>query len=290
MAEQNSARGLSRRRFLRLLAFGMGTSVVGSGGSLYYAVRIEPFSVATTRLELPIGGLDRAFDGYRLAQISDIHMDGKMTAAHLAYIAALVNDWRPDAIALTGDFVTITPLAPHLDALRQSLPLFRASDGVFAVLGNHDYWTDAAAVRATLTASGLLEIGNAVHTLQHGAGRLHLCGVDDVWENKARLDIVTAALPAGEVALLLCHEPDYADTVAATGRFSAQFSGHSHGGQVWIPYVGPPVLPYLGEKYPAGYYRVGDMHLYTNRGVGTVSPRVRLNCRPEITFFTLRSA
>ena len=83
------------------------------------------------------------------------------------------------------------------------------------------------------------------------------------------------------------HEPDYADEVAADGRVSLQLSGHSHGGQVRLPFIGPPLLPYLGRKYPAGLYRVGGMWLYVNRGVGLISPPVRFNCRPEVTQLTL---
>jgi uncharacterized protein len=88
---------------------------------------------------------------------------------------------------------------------------------------------------------------------------------------------------------LLAHEPDYADISAATGRFDLQISGHSHGGQVIIPFIGPLVVPAYGEKYPLGQYQVGNMIQYTNRGVGTINPAVRFNCRPEITIFTLRA-
>jgi predicted MPP superfamily phosphohydrolase len=88
--------------------------------------------------------------------------------------------------------------------------------------------------------------------------------------------------------VLLAHEPDYADTVAADGRVCLQLSGHSHGVQVRVPFLGPLVLPYLARKYHAGLYAVGDMRLYVNRGVGLVAPAVRLNCRPEVTLVTLR--
>ncbi|MBZ0286049.1 MAG: metallophosphoesterase, partial [Anaerolineae bacterium] len=87
----------------------------------------------------------------------------------------------------------------------------------------------------------------------------------------------------------LAHEPDYADISAATGRFDLQISGHSHGGQVVIPFIGPPVVPPYSKKYPLGRYQVGTMIQYTNRGVGMISPAVRFNCRPEITVFTLRT-
>jgi predicted MPP superfamily phosphohydrolase len=91
------------------------------------------------------------------------------------------------------------------------------------------------------------------------------------------------------VAILLAHEPDFADTSAATGKFDLQVSGHTHGGQVVVPFLGPPVLPYLGQKYHTGLYKIGNMFQYTNRGVGMNRLAVRFNCRPEITMFELES-
>ena len=99
-----------------------------------------------------------------------------------------------------------------------------------------------------------------------------------------------ARLPRTGAALLLAHEPDFADITPPPGRFDLQLSGHSHGGQVVIPFLGPPTLPEIGEKYPSGRYQVGGMIQYTNRGVGMVRPHVRLNCRPEITLLTLHAA
>jgi hypothetical protein len=158
------------------------------------------------------------------------------------------------------------------------------------VLGNHDQWPTPAIIRQVLRESSILDLSNTVETLRRGRAALHLAGVDDAWHGLARLDRVLARLPAGGAALLLAHEPDFADTSAATGRFDLQLSGHSHGGQVVLPFVGPPTLPEMGEKYPSGRYLVGGMVQYTNRGVGMVRPHVRLNCRPEITLLTLQAA
>ncbi|MDH5508153.1 MAG: metallophosphoesterase, partial [Anaerolineae bacterium] len=117
---------------------------------------------------------------------------------------------------------------------------------------------------------------------------LHWAGGDDIWENQDRLDLVLEMLPEEGCAILLAHEPDFADTSAATGRFDLQISGHSHGGQIIFPVIGPPVVPWLSEKYPLGLYQLGEMLQYTNRGIGMVGPpHVRFNCRPEITVFTL---
>ena len=102
-----------------------------------------------------------------------------------------------------------------------------------------------------------------------------------------RLDQVLDKLTDDSPAILLAHEPDFADISSKTGRFAMQVSGHSHGGQVIVPFHGPLVLPYLGQKYPKGLYRLGQMVQYTNRGVGMIYPYVRFNCPPEITLFVL---
>jgi predicted MPP superfamily phosphohydrolase len=118
---------------------------------------------------------------------------------------------------------------------------------------------------------------------------LTLVGLDDVWERKHDLRAALAGVPDDECKLLLVHEPDYADE-AAHYPVDLQLSGHSHGGQINLPGYGRPVLPYLGQKYPAGLYQVGLMALYTNRGLGVISPPVRFNCPPEVTLLTLRAA
>jgi hypothetical protein len=138
-----------------------------------------------------------------------------------------------------------------------------------------------------LTEAGITVLRNAAREVEAG---LWVAGVDDVWEQHADLDDALAGVPAGAAVVLLAHEPDYADTVAADGRVGLQISGHSHGGQVRWPLFGPPILPYLATKYYTGQYQVGDMWLYVNRGVGLISPAVRFNCRPEVTFLTLRRA
>jgi predicted MPP superfamily phosphohydrolase len=180
-------------------------------------------------------------------------------------------------------------LAAYRASLTDALRMLRAADGSFAVLGNHDHWSDPNMIRGMLDRVGVRNLSNAAHTLRRGEATLHLAGVDDVWEQQDRLDDVLDVLPDEGAAILLAHEPDFADDSALTGRFDLQLSGHSHGGQVNLPLFGRPRLPRLGLKYPAGLYQVQSMQLYTNRGLGVVWPRVRFNCRPELTVFTLES-
>jgi predicted MPP superfamily phosphohydrolase len=260
---------------------------LGAGGAAY-ASKVEPGWVDVTSLSLELPRLASEFDGYRLVQISDIHMDDWMTRSRLAEVIELVNRQEPDLVAITGDFFTLRPRG-HGPDMTSALGELAARDAVVAVLGNHDHWEDPISVREVLGASGVIELSNTVHTLWREAAELYVAGVDCVWEHQDRLDLVLDALPDTGAAILLVHEPDFADVSAATGRFELQISGHSHGGQVIIPFRGPPILPRHAKKYPVGLYRIGDMLHYTNRGVGTVPPRLRFNCRPEITVFTLRA-
>ncbi len=280
---------LSRREFLKTsLGVMLGMTALGAGG-LAYARTVEPGWIDITQLRLRLPRLSPAFHGYRLVQISDIHMDHWMTRERLAGVVRLVNDQRPDLVAITGDFVThgYRRRAGNLEGPLGSL---RGRDGAVAVLGNHDHWSSPAFVRSVISDSGIVNVSNRVHTVQRGRDVLHVAGVDDHWVGQDRLDLVLDRLPPQGAAILLAHEPDFADIGAATGRFDLQISGHSHGGQVRLPLLGAPILPPYGRKYPLGLYTVAGMLLYTNRGVGMLRPHIRLNCRPEITVYTFEAA
>lgn len=278
---------ISRRTLLKL-------SVIPAFGVFFatyrYSASVEPENIQIVEQELILPRLAPAFDGYRLVQISDIHMGTGMTQERLSRIVRMINAQQPDLVAITGDFVTHGDVEPLADSLIQPLRQLQTADGVMAVLGNHDHVTDADAVRRVLEAAGVRNVSNTFYTLERGDQRLHIAGVDSVWYQKDRLEAVMSELPEDGAAILLAHEPDHADKSAATGRFDLQISGHSHGGQVVMPLINRPLaLPHHGRKYPRGQYQVGSMIQYTNRGIGTSFPPVRFNCPPEITVFTLRA-
>src|SRR4051794_34574035 len=211
-------------------------------GALVYAREVEPYWVALERVTLTLPRLAPPFDGYRIVQISDVHLDGWMTPERLESIVDLVNKQEPDLVAITGDFVAVC--SDYISGLSGPLSRLRAPDGAVAVLGNHDHLNDADAVRRALSSAGVVDVSNAVHTLRRDGAALHLCGVDSVMEGYDRLDEVIYTLQDAEpgCAVLLAHEPDFADKSAATGRFDLQLSGHSHGGQVRIPFLGSPLV------------------------------------------------
>jgi uncharacterized protein len=256
--------------------------------ALLYAKFIEPNWIEINSMELTLPHLAAEFNGYRIVQISDIHTDRSTTHKRLTHIFSLVNQQKPDLVAMTGDFITggSEKFLPKFEA---TLNQIQAKDKIVAVLGNHDYWADPKPISQALTQNGILNLGNEVYTLQRGNSKLHIAGVDDIFMGKQRLDLVLSKLTDNSAAILLAHEPDYADTSAATKRFDLELSGHSHAGQIRLPFFKPPILPELGRKYYSGLYQVGEMMHYTNRGIGTTGLHLRFGSRPEITVFTLKA-
>lgn len=251
-----------------------------------YVCAIEPnwYDIHSVRLELP--HLAPEFDGYRIVQVSDIHADRWMTQKRLARIVDRINQQHPDLVALTGDFVTRSPeiFAPTLSTFKALQP----KDNIVAVLGNHDVVTNPQPIQEALELAGVKVLVNQSITLQRQNSQLHIAGVGDVWFKFSNLASILTELPKEGAAILLAHEPDFADVSASTHRFDLQLSGHSHGGQVHIPFI-KRLVPHLAHKYPVGQYQVGSMIQYTNRGVGMAPLHLRFNCRPEITVFTLTS-
>lgn len=288
----NDRKKVTRRDFLKLVrhAF-LSSTVLTVSGVGYYSALVEPGTCSVEIIPLTLERLSASFSGLRVAQISDIHMGGWMNLERFQQVADLILAEKPDVLLITGDFLLGREVTDGteqaIEDLTKVLSPLAASIPSFAVLGNHDYWIDAQAIRRMLASSGVADLTNTVFTLTRGGDKLHLCGVDDIWEGNVRLEDVTAQLEDNHAAILLAHEPDYADISAATGKFDLQISGHTHGGQVAIPWVGPPILPYLGQKYHTGLYKVRDMFQYTTRGVGMARLPFRFNCPPEVTLFIL---
>jgi predicted MPP superfamily phosphohydrolase len=281
-------RSISQRRhkisFLQKVFVGLLSVVIGLG---FYVHFIEPNWYDIQQVQLTLPRLSSEFDQYHIVQLSDIHADPWMTPKRIERLIQLVNRQKPDLVVLTGDYVTIQPqrYAPSLKALQRLV----SKDGTIAVLGNHDiFFLKPHLIRDTFESVGIPVLHNEVFDIQRNGSVLHVAGVGDVWAKQADLAPILATLPETGAAVLLAHEPDFAVESAATRRFDLQLSGHSHGGQIHIPFT-KRVAPNLAELYPAGQYQVGSMIQYTNRGVGMSMLHVRFNCRPEITVFTLKA-
>jgi uncharacterized protein len=290
--ESSPVKKLTRRKFLQRAGLGAGVVAIGLAG---YSSLIEPNEVDVTKLELKVPRLAATFDGFKIALLSDFHFGPYTGEREVSAAVRAANELHPDVMALLGDFVT-EPMtgdsrsgAKKAEPCAQVLSGLRSRLGTFAVLGNHDYATDPELVADALQSHGVTLLRNANRAFEQDGARLWLLGVSDVDFGLANLADALTKVPEAETKMLLAHEPDFADHSSQHG-IDIQFSGHSHGGQVRIPGVHPLWLPPLAKKYYDGYYRVGPMQLYTNRGIGTVGLPFRFCCPPEVTLVTLRAA
>jgi predicted MPP superfamily phosphohydrolase len=248
--------------------------------------RFNPGDFGVVKVKINIPGLPTLFQGYRIVHISDIHYGQWISADRLKGVVGLINQQEPDIVAITGDFVSYS--GRNVEDLILALKEIRARDATVAVLGNHDYWVSAQRVRSILSESKIIELNNDVYTVTREGCALYIAGVDSTTLKKNQLDKVLQKLPPNGPAILLVHEPDFAQISAETKRFSLQLSGHSHGGQFVIPKLGTPFRGDGFRKYPLGRYQVGEMVQYTNRGLGTNAFWIRINCAPEITVIDLQ--
>jgi predicted MPP superfamily phosphohydrolase len=276
----NFARDFLSKTIRAILHTPFGIGLLGISRIFYPQKSGNWLDINSIRLELP--RLSPEFEGFRIVQISDIHIGTWITKKQLAEAVNIANQLQPDVVVLTGDFVTFEPERFANDLISE-LSRFSPKIATLAILGNHDHWADASILRRIFSDAGIIDLSNSVYTLQRGSNCLHIAGVDDYMVGKARLKKVLQELPAHGAAILLAHEPDFADISAQTGRFDLQLSGHAHGGQVNLPWIGPPFLPGFGRKYYSGLYKIDGMYQYTNRGLGTAELQIRINCRPEIT-------
>jgi predicted MPP superfamily phosphohydrolase len=258
-----------------------GGAALSSGYELY---RSGTFEQSTIRL--PVNNLPDSFHGFTIAFISDIHAGIFMSAERMHSYAASVNALGADMIVITGDFVNL-----HLDEVYPFREAFRdlsAPQGVFGVLGNHDYYTrQVDEVAREIERTGISLLRNRYLPIQRRGDSIHLAGIDDTG------DTGTAARGFAEVAgkpsrptsrILLCHRPYYFKEATAAG-FDLVLSGHTHGGQVVLGQIGRDVLApaRIVSPYVSGLYSEGGSKMYVSRGLGTVSIPIRFNCPPEIT-------
>ena len=279
----------TRRNFL------IGTGVTAAGLALYSG-EIARHEVDIVDRPISITNLPASFHGYRIVQLSDIHLDEYTEPFFLERIVHKVNTLAPDLVLVTGDFIThgsLTFIAGG-HAIRRCAEILTTLTAPlrYGCLGNHDVAFDPATVINTLHAHGTPVLVNQYLPIERKGDRIWLCAVDDPGTSHPNLDLALPEKPDGPV-ILLAHEPDYADDVVAHPRgplVDLMLSGHSHGGQIRLPFLGPLILPPMAEKYPEGHYLFNRMQLYVNRGIGTVGLPLRLNCPPEITLITLQPA
>lgn len=273
--------------------------VCGIAGLAVYGVEIDRHWLEITPYEVYIPGLPAEFEGFRALQLSDIHIDEFTEPYFVREAVDHINRLAPDAIFITGDFVT-HQLFPKKFAEGSAWQCANILSRLqcprrFAIFGNHDVLVGEKIVGTALEDNGIPVIRNSHVPLERGKARIWLAGVDDPVMGHPDPD---AAIPESirnrpnEPVILLCHAPDYADRLLrhpAGQSVALMLSGHTHGGQIHIPFLPLMHLPPLGRKYVEGWFKLESMQLHVNRGLGTVGVPVRFDCAPQLSLLTLRS-
>jgi predicted MPP superfamily phosphohydrolase len=275
---------LTRRRFFKGLA---AAGLVGASGASAYGLWFEPFDYELTETDVFIRGLPTAFEGFRVAQISDVHHSRLVPVEEVRRVVALANEARPDLIALTGDYTTSR--RRYVEPCAEALGGLRAPEGVWAVLGNHDHYTDAELTTRALERRKINVLSNANTLLRRGTGELRLAGVDDWGWGKADWGRALGGVDLSRPSVLLSHEPAVLDMPETRG-VSLILSGHTHGGQIRLPFVGAPARFVEEFRYLRGLYEREGTQLYVSRGTGMIGLPLRMGARPEIAVIRLRKA
>jgi predicted MPP superfamily phosphohydrolase len=271
-----------RNRALAVLGFASATMLIGMASAL----RVP----AVRRVEVDLPDLPQALDGYRIVQISDVHIGSILRRGFARRLVERCNALQADALAITGDLVDgrVHHLADEVAPLSE----LRARDGVFFVTGNHDHYSGADAWSEHLASLGIVPLRNRQHRIERGGSALLLAGVDDLSSRRARtsrggfdLDAALAGWDGVEPLVLLAHDPRTFDLARHRG-VHLQLSGHTHDGQLW-PFR---YMVRLQTRWLAGLYHVGRSALYVSRGTGFWGPPMRILAPAEITELVLRPA
>ena len=283
----------SRRRFLEQTAIAVSATpfVAGAYGLLYARLNLE-----TTHQRIKLARLPKAFHGFRIAQLSDIHIGPFMPAAEVRKYVAITNELHPDLVVLTGDFINWDPATQS--TVVDALAGLKAPFGAFGCLGNHELWSEIEdSLSRLFAAQGIRILRQTSARLESQGERLNLIGVD--FQSTRRLGppgmgLVRAYLAGVErltqpdtTNILLSHNPNTFDRAAELG-IDLSLAGHTHGGQVNLEFIHPSLTPArLITDYIRGWFQKGDAQLYVNRGIGTFGVPIRFGSPPEITVFEL---
>jgi predicted MPP superfamily phosphohydrolase len=280
----------NRRYALETIAWGSAIIPFGIVGKGFF----DTDELMIYEEEITLRALPQAFDGLRIVQISDIHAGSWRSPQPFRRARALIDQLKPDVLVITGDFVNFDP--KELELIRADLMRLRADMGVFASLGNHDHYCSPAnhsLLRSMISNSGITVLVNSNIPLTTHGETLYLVGTDNtgLGQNFGDLPAALVGVEPGAPTILLAHDPTFWDKqVRNKAPIDLMLSGHTHGGQVGIHFLGMELsVAQVVYKQWAGLYRDGDQYLYVNRGLGTVGPPIRIGIPPEITVLTLRS-
>jgi uncharacterized protein len=269
--------------------------------AIAYATLVTPVALRRTIIDVPIAGLASGFEGYTIAVLSDLHYGGTIMPARLLHRAVdLANDVSPNLIVLLGDYALSHSMARTvsrwlyewaLPRMTGSLRRLHAPDGILAILGNHDYDYDATKTAAWLRSMGARVLVNDCIVIEKGDGRLAVGGVDDWTHGTIDPHGGCASLGPDIPRIVLSHNPDGASELASNARVDLVLAGHTHGGQVVLPWIGAPArhCTVCDAHSASGWVPRAPVPLYVTTGVGVLLP-VRINCPAEVLIVRLLRA
>ncbi|PEX90961.1 metallophosphoesterase [Bacillus cereus] len=268
--------------------------VMISVGVCYYATEIERKLITVTWNEVKSSNLPKEFNNKKIVQFSDVHLGPEFTLKQLENLVEKMNELHPDIVVFTGDLIDrFGSYNAEREEAKGILQKIHAPLGKYAVFGNHDRGGGGSLFyKKYMEEAGFSVLVNEVQKIKVENGKyITISGLDDFLLGKPQIDVTLKNLKQQDFNMLLVHEPDVVDKVA---RYPVDFqmSGHSHGGQVQIPFAGPLITTKLAEKYVEGMYEFGGkskpLHLYVNRGIGTTRMPVRFWSIPELSVFVLK--
>jgi predicted MPP superfamily phosphohydrolase len=254
---------------------------------------LEPASLRNEDHTLGLPNWPVECAGLRVAVLADVHVGSPFNGlSKLEEIVDLTLAARPDLILLAGDYVIHGVVGGRFESPEAAAPVLgrlAAAAGVYAVLGNHDHWLDPVRVTRALESVGIPVLEDRAVEVAHGSCRFWLSGVSDYWVGAHDVDAALADVPPSAPTLVFTHNPDVFPEVPS--RVALTIAGHTHGGQVYFPGIGRPVVPSeFGERFAIGHIEEEGRHLFVSSGLGTSILPVRFLVPPEVSMLTLESA
>lgn len=250
-----------------------------------WGVLVRRHWILLSEEEIAIAGLPRAFHGYRIAHLSDLHIGSLTAQSTIDEWVEKTNAAKPDLVVLTGDYVTNG--TDFHAAIASALGRLRARDGVYASMGNHDYFGDGEPLLGLLQGEGVEVLRNRGAILRRDDSSMYLAGIDDTWTRRADLELALRERPSETTTVLLAHDPSTFDEAHGLD-VDLVLSGHTHGGQVAVPFLARKIsLSYLAHRFHLGIYKRGRSTLYVHPGLGTTGVPIRVGVAPTIAIHRL---
>lgn len=279
----------SRKKRIFLIAVGALVLVLALTG--IWAFLIEPSRLVVKQETIKLANWPTGFENLKIAVISDLHVGSPfIDAEKLRFIVLQINAMQPDLIVLLGDFMiqdVVGGKQVEPEDFAENLKNLRARHGVFAVLGNHDWWYDGPRVGRALEAVGIRVLDDDVMKIERNGQAIWLAGLKDAWTNRTDIDGTLRKVTDENPIVALTHNPDL--FVRIPPGVILTLAGHTHGGQVNLPFFGRTKVPSeFGKRYAAGHIVENNHHLFVTTGIGTSIIPVRFRVPPEIVILTLK--